>query len=64
MCILLESPTAKIFASEVGLSQSEADKMVNVMLAIVNGGDSGELSSNEAADFAFFVQKLHETGFF
>jgi len=61
---LSQSPTAKIFATEVGLSQSEADKMVNVMLAIVNGGDSGELSANEAADFAFFVQKLHETGFF
>lgn len=58
-----ESPTANVFAKSTGMSDADETKMINAMQGILDGNE-GELSPNESADFAFFVQKLHETGFF
>ncbi len=45
------------------LNDDEVAAMVELMTAVAAGNAAG-LSANEAADFRFFVQKLHETGFF
>lgn len=45
------------------LDDGETQHMLEVMEGILNGS-TDELTSNEAADFRFFVQKLQETGFF
>uniref|UniRef100_A0A915BBU6 Prohormone-4 n=1 Tax=Parascaris univalens TaxID=6257 RepID=A0A915BBU6_PARUN len=60
---LSQSPTIEAFAMEMNFSQEEMEKMTNLMAEIASGSNAG-LSNNEAADFRFFVQKLHETGFF
>lgn len=52
-----------MFGSDVGLTEDEIEKMTMVLAEIVSGSNAG-LSTNEAADFRFFVQKLQETGFF
>jgi hypothetical protein len=53
----------EVFAKATGLSDTDAAKTVTVMQGILDGNE-GDLSPNESADFAFFVQSLHETGFF
>uniref|UniRef100_A0A8R1DG56 Prohormone-4 n=1 Tax=Caenorhabditis japonica TaxID=281687 RepID=A0A8R1DG56_CAEJA len=60
---LSQTPTADLFASEMKLDDGETQHMLEVMEGILNGS-TDELTSNEAADFRFFVQKLQETGFF
>ncbi|CAI2353908.1 unnamed protein product [Caenorhabditis sp. 36 PRJEB53466] len=60
---LSQTPTADLFASEMKLDENESQHMLEVMEGILNGS-TDELTSNEAADFRFFVQKLQETGFF
>ncbi|KHJ87256.1 hypothetical protein OESDEN_12974 [Oesophagostomum dentatum] len=44
-------------------TEEETEHMMAVLDGILNGS-TDELTSNEAADFRFFVQKLQETGFF
>lgn len=47
------------------LTEEEMSKMTLVLEAIVSGQIAEtELTSDEAGDFRFFVQKLQETGFF
>uniref|UniRef100_A0A914X9C6 Uncharacterized protein n=1 Tax=Plectus sambesii TaxID=2011161 RepID=A0A914X9C6_9BILA len=60
---LSQSPTADVFAKSTGMSDTDETKMITAMQGILDGNE-GDLSPNESADFAFFVQKLHETGFF
>ncbi|CAI4222565.1 unnamed protein product [Auanema sp. JU1783] len=60
---LSQSPTADIFGQEMGFTEDEINHMMMVLEGILNGSTE-ELTSNEAADFKFFVQKLQETGFF
>ncbi|MFH4982578.1 hypothetical protein AB6A40_009287 [Gnathostoma spinigerum] len=60
---LSQSPTVQSFGEEMNMSPSEVTKMAEMMEEIVSGSNAG-LTSNEANDFRFFVQKLQETGFF
>lgn len=60
---LSQSPTLDTFVSEMKLGPEEMERMATILQSIVSGENSG-LTSNEAADFRFFVQKLQETGFF
>ncbi|CAB3398846.1 unnamed protein product [Caenorhabditis bovis] len=60
---LSQTPTADLFAAEMKLDDAETQHMLEVMEGILNGS-TDELTSNESADFRFFVQKLQETGFF
>uniref|UniRef100_A0A0N5AMB5 Prohormone-4 n=1 Tax=Syphacia muris TaxID=451379 RepID=A0A0N5AMB5_9BILA len=58
-----QSPTIQAFAAEMNLSEDEVNKMQEVMTSIASGSNAN-FSSNEAANFRFFAQKLQETGFF
>nr|CDJ80964.1 Prohormone-4 [Haemonchus contortus] len=60
---LSQIPTADLFGIDMKLSDEETEHMIAVLEGILNGS-TDELTSNEAADFRFFVQKLQETGFF
>ncbi|KAK6039902.1 hypothetical protein COOONC_22593 [Cooperia oncophora] len=54
---LSQIPTADLFGIEMKLSDEETEHMIAVLEGILNGS-TDELTSNEAADFRFFVQKL------
>jgi len=60
---LSQSPTIESFGAEMKLSDDEISRMGIILQSIISG-ESSELTSNEAADFRFFAQKLQETGFF
>ncbi|VDM49562.1 unnamed protein product [Toxocara canis] len=60
---LSQSPTIDAFGAEMNFTEDEVEKMTDLMAEIASGSNAG-LTNNEAADFRFFVQKLHETGFF
>lgn len=57
MSLITESPTADLFGQEMKLSEEETTHMMMVLEGILSGS-TDELTSNEAADFRFFVQKL------
>lgn len=48
---------------EQNMTEEEVENIGDTLLDIIRG-DSGKLSINEIEDLRFFVQKLHETGFF
>ncbi|PIO77707.1 hypothetical protein TELCIR_00198 [Teladorsagia circumcincta] len=58
---LSQIPTADLFGIEMKLSDEETEHMIAVLEGILNGS-TDELTSNEAADFRFFVQKLQKSG--
>ncbi|VDO33875.1 unnamed protein product [Haemonchus placei] len=57
---LSQIPTADLFGIDMKLSDEETEHMIAVLEGILNGS-TDELTSNEAADFRFFVQKLQVT---
>ncbi|CEF70330.1 Low-density lipoprotein (LDL) receptor class A repeat-containing protein [Strongyloides ratti] len=60
---LTEQPTYLNFGMEQNMTEEEVENIGDTLLDIIRG-DSGKLSINEIEDLRFFVQKLHETGFF
>ncbi|VDK47079.1 unnamed protein product [Anisakis simplex] len=60
---LSQSPTIEIFGAEMNFTEDEMEKMTDLLAEIASGSNAG-LTKNEADDFRFFVEKLHDTGFF
>lgn len=46
------------------MTETEVERMREILDAIVLGLPSNGLGENESSDFKFFVQKLKETHFF